>query len=206
MDAAFRRFASMNPRTDTGTSKESTKAHGAAAGAGSPDHPTASGGANGNTHGGEGARADARRRRSATADVPGAPRSRHLLPAPEGEAARLTLHALRRMVSDGITDAWAAQAMIATFGAGFRRPLVLLRAVVLELSHDTARKITLAPACCRRMTRDEARILAVLRHAPADEPRARRHLARLTGTAQAPRALCTAAAYGWALRDLGAPL
>lgn len=129
-----------------------------------------------------------------------------LLPAPTAAVERVTLFALRRMALAGLGDAMAASAMLNHFGIGFRRPLLLLRATMLELSAGAERTIALAPGCCRRMTRDEARILAVLRHAPADEPRARRHLARLTGAAQSPRVLCTAGAYGWALRDLGRPL
>jgi hypothetical protein len=154
------------------------------------------------------ARHDQAQSHHATSPDPWRPRTgpaepQALLPAPQGDSARLTLYALRRMAVAGLNDAYAAQAMLSAFGAGFRRPLVLMRAVVMELARDSARPITVAPACCNRMTRDEARLLAVLRHAPADEPRARRHLTRLTATPEAPRALCTAAAYGWALRDLG---
>lgn len=140
-----------------------------------------------------------------TAALPLARRHR-MLPAPAGESDRLTLYALRRMALAGLNDAFAASAMVNQFGTGFRRPLLLLRATMLELSQRAARTIALAPGCCRRMTGDEARILAVLRHAPADEPRARRHLARLSGRAENPQVLCTASAYGWALRDLGRPL
>jgi hypothetical protein len=129
-----------------------------------------------------------------------------LLAAPQGATDRLTLFAARRMALAGLHDAVAANAMFNAFGLGFRRPLVLLRATMLELSGEAGRIIALAPGCCRRMTHDEARLLAVLRHAPADEPRARRHLARLTGRTESPRALCAASAYGWALRDLGRSL
>ncbi|MBC2665550.1 hypothetical protein H7F51_08445 [Novosphingobium flavum] len=145
----------------------------------------------------------------ASAQIPALRRTssrRALLNAPQGAADRLTLFALRRMALAGLNDAVAANAMFNGFGIGFRRPLVLLRATMLELSAGAARTIALAPGCCRKMTADEARILAVLRHAPADEPRARRHLARLTGAEESPRVLCTASAYGWALRDLGRPL
>ncbi len=146
---------------------------------------------------------------SIRSDLTAAPlaRRRHLLlPAPTAATDRLTLYALRRMAMAGLNDAFAASAMVNHFGTGFRRPLLLLRATMLELSQGACRTIALAPGCCRRMTHDEARILAVLRHAPADETRARRHLARLSGRAESPQVLCTASAYGWALRDLGRPL
>lgn len=133
------------------------------------------------------------------------PRSR-LLPRPADPVARLTLHAVRRMAAHGLRDGEVTQQMLAAFGVSFQRPLVLLRTLVFELSRTTARRITLAPPCCGRLTVDEARLLAVLSHAPLDEPRALRHLARLAGHAETPGVICAAAAYGWALADLGAPL
>lgn len=133
-----------------------------------------------------------------------APRRQHrLLRMPETRAGRITLYATRRIGAHGLHDAQAASLMLEAFGLSFRRPLVLLRAVMLELSRATARPITLAPCCCRRMTRDEARLLAVLGNAHRDDIRARRHLARLAGR-DAPAVLFAAGAYGAALSDLGA--
>lgn len=139
-----------------------------------------------------------------TAHLP--PQPSRFLPTPTCESARLTLRAVRRMAIGGIHDAYAATAILNAHGCAFRRPLVLLRATMAELATHARRRIVVAPWCCLRMTPDEARILAVLRHAPAEEARARRHLRRLTGVAEAPRVLCAASAYGWALRDLGHPL
>lgn len=134
------------------------------------------------------------------------PRPARLFAAPVAPTDRLTLMALRAMAGGGLNDAHAASAMLNAFGLNFRRPLVLLRVMVMELAAGAGRRIRLAPGCCRRMTADEARLLAVLRDAPTNEPRARRRLALLTGRAESPRVLCAAAAYGWALRDLGRPL
>lgn len=134
-----------------------------------------------------------------------APRSR-LVPGPTDPAARLTLYAIRRMAAHGLRDGEAARHIIAAFGLSFQRPLILLRTLAFELSRTTARKITLAPCCCARQTLDEARLLAVLTHAPRHEGRARRHLARLAGHGETPGVICAAAAYGWALADLGSPL
>jgi len=124
---------------------------------------------------------------------------------PADAAGRITLFALRRMGAHGLHDAHAANLMLDTFGLPFRRPLVLLRAVMLELSRHTRRPIQLAPCCCGRMTLDEARLLAAMRHGATDAPRAARHLARLAGQV-APPVLSAAAAYGAALADLGKPL
>lgn len=131
--------------------------------------------------------------------------SQRLLPIPDEPAAHLTLYTLRRMVGHGLHDAQASSRMLAAFGLPFQRPLVLLRALVWELNRSARRKIILAPCCCPRMTLDEARLLATLRHARLDEPRAARHLTRLTGTRMAAGALCAATAYSWALADLGNP-
>lgn len=125
-----------------------------------------------------------------------------LVRAPEDFSGRMTLFTLRRMGGHGLHDAHAANLMLDTFGLPFRRPLVLLRAVMLELSRMTVRPIKLAPCCCGRMTPDEARLLAVLRHGDSDPARAGRHLARLAGHAALP-VLSAAAAYGAALADLG---
>lgn len=136
----------------------------------------------------------------------GAYRPRGLVRAPTGDSARLTLFAMRRIALAGLADAHAAEAMLRHFGLGFRRPLILLRTVMLELSHGARRPVLLAPCCCGRMTRDEARLLFALRHAPLAERRARRHIAAMSRDDAADRVICAAAAYGWALRDLGRAL
>ena len=46
--------------------------------------------------------------------------------------------------------------MLGAFGRSYRRPLVLMRAMMLELARASSRKILVAPCCCARMTADEA--------------------------------------------------
>lgn len=147
-----------------------------------------------------------RRRSTGTGPAGSAPPSARLFKAPCSQSDRITLFAIRAMATGGLADARAASTLLNAFGLHFRRPLILLRAVMVELTSGTARRIAVAPGCCQRLTGDEARLLAALRHAPANEVRARRRLAALTGRRENPRLLCVSAAYGWALRDLGRPL
>jgi hypothetical protein len=128
------------------------------------------------------------------------------MPIPTGAAERLTLFCIRRMGAHGIRDAHAANLMLNRFGLPFRRPLVLLRAFMVELARASRRQITIAPCCATRMTLDEARVLAALRTSAGSEHRASRHLGRLTESGQTAGSLCAAAAYNLALADLGYPL
>jgi hypothetical protein len=73
-------------------------------------------------------------------------------PLPSEGSARLLLFGFRRLATHGLQDAHAANAMIGGFGLGFRRPLILLRALMAELSRVSNRKIVVAPCCCLRMT------------------------------------------------------
>lgn len=113
------------------------------------------------------------------------------LPLPKDHAQRLTLRCLRRMAAHGVHDAQAALWMFEGFGLHFRRPLVLLRAFVIELAQVSRRRIQLAPYCAMRMTADESRIVALL----ADPATASRHLPDLTGGAEANSPLSLAIAY-----------
>lgn len=135
-------------------------------------------------------------------------RSTRLLrvPAPAGAAERLTLYAMRRMAAHGIRDAYAANALFGAFGIGFQRPLVLLRAFMVEFAQSASRAVRLAPGCCGRMTMDEARMIAGLRDAGRDDARALRRLSHFCPAQQAGGALNAAAAYNAALADLGCPM
>src|SRR5881628_304358 len=84
--------------------------------------------------------------------------SPELLPhaAPAHPYRRLLLFAVRRMAAGGIADAHAAYALFTGFGLGYRRPLILLRALMAEVSRVSAAQLKVAPCCCARMTRDEA--------------------------------------------------
>src|ERR1700761_128514 len=86
--------------------------------------------------------------------------------APASPYRRLLLFAIRRMAAGGIADAHAAHAIFTGFGLGYRRPLVLLRALMAELSRVSTAKLTVAPCCCARMTRDEAMLLDLIAEAP----------------------------------------
>ena len=128
------------------------------------------------------------------------------LPAPSDPIQRLALFAVRRMAAHGIRDAHAAQMMLTSFGINFRRPLVLLRAYMVELSQVSRRTITIAPCCTLRMTIDEARIVGILATAASNPANAAQHLRCLTGSRAISSPLSVAAAFSAALADLGRPL
>lgn len=138
----------------------------------------------------------------------GAASARHLLPlpAPEDRMQRLVLFAVRRMGAHGVRDAYAANLLFSNFGINFRRPLVLLRAFMIELSQASNRTITIAPCCALRMTRDEGRIIGVLATAANDRAGAASDLRELAGDNAVSSPLTVAAAFNNALADLGRPL
>ncbi|UAK26186.1 DUF6628 family protein [Sphingomonas nostoxanthinifaciens] len=93
-----------------------------------------------------------------------------LLPhaVPADPYARLLLFGIRRMAAGGIADAHAAHAFFTGFGLGYRRPLVLLRALMAEMSRVATTKVAVAPCCCPRMTRAERHLLdAIVQAGPA---------------------------------------
>ena len=128
------------------------------------------------------------------------------LALPEERMQRLTLIALRRMAAHGIHDAQAALILFNHFGINFRKPLVLLRAFIAELSQCSARNITIAPCCAMRMTTDEGRMVGVLATAATNPRIAARHLRLLANSSAISAPLSTAAAFSEALADLGQPL
>ncbi len=125
---------------------------------------------------------------------------------PADATQRMVLIALRRMAAHGLRDAVAGSLFLNGFGMHFRRPLVLLRAFVLELGEASARKICIAPCCSLRMIRDEACLIGVLAVAASNPDCAARHLRDLTRTRGIGEALSTSAAFNSALADLGRPL
>lgn len=128
------------------------------------------------------------------------------LPAPEDRMQRLALFAVRRMAAHGVRDAYAANLLFSDFGINFRRPLVLLRAFMIELSQASTRTITIAPCCALRMTEDEGRIIGVLATAASDRPAAVSKLCELTGGNAISSPLSVASAFNSAVADLGRPL
>ena len=77
---------------------------------------------------------------------------------PACDNRRLLLYVFRRVAAHGLNDAHGAHAMLTVFGRSYRRPLVLLRAFAAELSRVSARRLTVAPCCCPRLTVAEATI------------------------------------------------
>lgn len=123
------------------------------------------------------------------------------LPLPDDGTERIVLIALRRMAAHGIRDASAAWLMLDRFGARFRRPLVLLRAFMVELAQSSQRAIKIAPCCAMRMTEDEGLILSVLRQARSDLPGAEQALAKLAATPCVCEPLSAAAVFSRAVEE-----
>ncbi|MCW3837945.1 DUF6628 family protein [Sphingomonas canadensis] len=130
------------------------------------------------------------------------------LPAmqPEDPGARLMLFAMRQMGMHGIHDACAAHAFVVAFGKNFRRPLVLLRALMTEMATVSQRPIPIAPWCCPRMTRAEETLLAVLARAGSNPEAAHLLLRDLCGVRDCASLAFTAGAVARAFADQGLPL
>lgn len=127
-------------------------------------------------------------------------------PMPAALADRVLMHAVRRMAIGGLDDAMAHSALMAFFGIRYRRPLVLVRALMAEVARVSQRQILIAPGCCLRMTRDEQWMLATVQHGSASPHRAHAILAALTATDDCLGALSSAQAVEQAFADLGHPL
>ena len=125
---------------------------------------------------------------------------------PDDPAPRLIIFGIRRMGAHGLADASVAHAFLTAFGKDFRRPLLLLRTLVAELSTVSARSIQIAPWCCPRMTAHEATLLDVFVLSHHDDGAAHLLLAGMIGRDEAHGPLATAAALAGAFADLGLPL
>lgn len=126
--------------------------------------------------------------------------------APASPNCRLLLFAIRRMAVGGIHDAHAAHALFTGFGRPYRRPLILLRAFMAEISRVANATLTVAPCCCLRMTGDEGILLESIAKA-ADRPH--RSHARLCGLLRlrtCQSVLASGEAVSAAFLDLGMPL
>lgn len=126
--------------------------------------------------------------------------------APADDGARLLLHAIRRMGLGGINDAHAANAIIGAFGLSFRRPLVLMRALMAELSRASKRSIVIAPSCCVRMTAGEALLVQAVAIAVEAPHEAHRRLCGICGISNCLGLLSSAQAVAQAFADLGRPI
>lgn len=125
---------------------------------------------------------------------------------PDDPGARLLLFGIRQMGAGGLNDAAAAHAFVTAFGRDFRRPLILLRSLMAEMSTASAGPIQIAPWCCARMTAAESATIEIITRAPYDRARAHFLLADLLGVRQVDGVLATAHALANAFADLGLPL
>lgn len=136
--------------------------------------------------------------RTATATLP------HMLPACPN--ARIALFAMRRMGANGLSDARAAHVMFTAFGQGFRRPLILLRALMADLAGAASGTIAIAPCCCARMTPAESALLTILGRIEYAPDAARLLMADLLGVRRVDGVLTSAAAVAAAFADEGRPV
>lgn len=128
----------------------------------------------------------------------------HAMPASAG--ARLALFAFRRLGAHGLDDAAAARAMLAAFGPGFRRPLVLMRAMMADFAARALAPIAIAPCCYVRTTHAEHAMLAILARAETAPDCARLLLGDLLGVRYADGVFASAMAVATAFADAGRPI
>jgi hypothetical protein len=128
----------------------------------------------------------------------------HILP--DNANARLALFALRRLGAHGLNDAQAAHAFMSAFGEGFRRPLILMRALMQELAATATQPIAIAPCCCPRATPSEMALLTVLARAPSAPCTAWLLLSDQLGARDVGAVLACAEAVASAFADAGRPL
>ena len=122
---------------------------------------------------------------------------------PEDPGARLLLFGVRQMGAHGIHDACTAHAFVTAFGKSFRRPLVLLRALMQEMS---AGPIQIAPWCCARMTGAESALLQILARVRTQPQVSAVLLADMLGVRDATGVLITAHALANSFADMGLAL
>lgn len=127
-------------------------------------------------------------------------------PAPFGRSEATLLFVIRRTAIAGLNDAHATNAFLGLFGMSYRRPLVLVRALMAELARASAQTIHVSPCCCMRMTAAEAAILRVVALARTDLRAAHAELVPILGTFDCLGAVTSAQALGQAFADLGRPL
>ena len=120
--------------------------------------------------------------------------------------ARIALFALRRMGAQGLHDARASHALFTAFGQEFRRPLVLMRALMADLAGTAAGTIAIAPCCCARMTAAERTMLIVLARVETAPETARYLLGDLLGVRRVDAVLASAAIVATAFADDGRPI
>lgn len=132
----------------------------------------------------------------------------HILPhpAPSDQPTRMLLIAARRMAVHGLYDASAALLMVQAFGIHFRKPLVLLRAFLMETSAAASGDIRIAPCCLPRMTVQEGSMMAAIAHAIDRPGLAASHLTQLTGQEASGGLFTTVQALSMSLAECGRPV
>lgn len=131
-----------------------------------------------------------------------------LLPhgAPDDSGAQLFLHTVRRIGVGGLGDAQAASMLIGAFGLSFRRPLVLMRALMAELARASHQSIMIAPSCCCRMTIAESILLRAVSLSCGKPRLAHEILCNLCGIESGIGILSSTQAVSQAFADLGRPI
>ncbi len=131
-----------------------------------------------------------------------------LLPhaTPISPYARLLLFGIRRMAAGGIEDAHAAHAFFTGFGLGYRRPLVLTRAFMAEVSRISAIRLVVAPCCCPRMSKAEFVLLDAVAGATARPQETHDALASLLHVRDCLGLVTSAQAVAASFADQGMPL
>jgi len=110
------------------------------------------------------------------------------------------------MAIHGLHDASTALLMMQSFGLHFRKPLVLLRAFVLEMAQTASGSIQIAPCCAARMTAQERGLLCAIIGADRDPALASHHLQQLCRSTATNSLLVTTQVLSRALAETGRPL
>jgi len=131
-----------------------------------------------------------------------------LLPhvAPSCPYSSLLLFGIRRMAAGGLSDAHAAHAFFTGFGLGYRRPLVLLRAFMAELSRVSVARLVVAPICCPRASEAEHLIITAVAQSPVDPDATHAALSSLLHVRECIGLITSAQAVAASFADLGMPL
>lgn len=127
-------------------------------------------------------------------------------PIPTDPAARLLLFGFRRMGAHGLDDARAAHAFVSTFGEGFRRPLMLMRAFMADCAGIASAQIAIAPCCCARATPAELAVVAALVRVETRPESTRLLLGDLLSVRRPDTVVASAAALAAAFADAGFPI
>ena len=121
--------------------------------------------------------------------------------APTGGDARTLLFAIRRMAIHGIDDAFAVNAMMAAYGMRYRKPLLLLRTMLIDVARNARGNIVVTPCCAPRMTAHEHALLSAI----GDPDNAATRLSSLIAGKGVATTGATVAALSEALAALGRP-